>query len=177
MKNNRSGGVGIAVLLFVAGVAMFAIFGIINVRANYVFSRDFLSTWNLAEKSSSIPAKSLLIGEFVGNLESNKNMFARNNAVFLPTPDNAFENNLKAVETLRDRLNEIKVMDPTSFQYNTAIQQITAQEQGEATGLLTTLCGCYMLSNYPLVWNWIGISWIMLGLLLCIVVIASYIVK
>ena len=47
-------------------------------------------------------------------------------------------------------------MDPSSFQYNTAIEQITKQEQGEASAMSGVLYGCYALQSYPLGWGWIA---------------------
>jgi hypothetical protein len=72
----------------------------------------------------------------------------------LKTPDNSFETNYEAVISLRDRLQDISKMNETDFAYQTAIQQITAQEQGEAQQLLTELHGCYILQSYPYLWNW-----------------------
>lgn len=47
-------------------------------------------------------------------------------------------------------------MKPSSFEYNTAIQQITAQEQGDSKAMMGVISGCYELAGYPAVWKWIG---------------------
>jgi len=67
-----------------------------------------------------------------------------------------FQGQKEALETLSRRLTEIQNMNPSSFEYNTAIQQITAQEQGEANAMLSEFKGCYLLNNYTLIWGWIG---------------------
>jgi hypothetical protein len=54
-------------------------------------------------------------------------------------------------------LNEVQGMDVTSFAYQTSIQQITQQEQGEADHLMETLAGGWKLhGGYWYVWDWIG---------------------
>ena len=124
------------------------------IKADYEFENKYAYSWNLADKSSTIEAKYTYITEFVELLNSNKDDFASHNAVWLKTKDNSFDYNLKAITTLRDRLSEIKGMNTSSFEYNTAIQQITAQEQGEAHALINTLKDCYVLQNYFIVWGW-----------------------
>ena len=125
-----------------------------EVRASYKYEKNFSYAWNLSDKSSTIEAKAKYISEFVSNIEEHKDQFAENDAVFFTTPDNSFEKNLDAVKTLKERLEDIKKMDPTSFQYNTAIEQITKQEQGEAGKLLDVIEGCYFLKSYPILWGW-----------------------
>jgi hypothetical protein len=126
--------------------------------ANYNYEKNYGQLWKLAEKSSTIQAKQQYITQFVNALKEGKTngLFADYNALFLKTPNNSFDSNLKAVETLSERLIEIQNMDPKTFEYNTAIQQITAQEQGEAQDLISIFTGCYDLNNYFSVWNWIG---------------------
>lgn len=147
------------VLVFIQAVSGF--------RANYTWSRDALSYWNLADKSSSLPAKTEYLVKFIAALK--KANLAEHNAVFFKTPDNSRDSNIAALETLEARLNEIKGMDQTSFQYNTAISQITAQEQGEAGKIISELEGCYMKSNCPIAWGWWGflfaLSYVFLGLI------------
>ena len=53
-------------------------------------------------------------------------------------------------------------MNPSSFEYNTAIQQITGQEMGEAHKMIEVFESCYFLASHPSAWNWIG------GTLICI---------
>ena len=132
---------------------------LIAVRANLNYERTYSQLWSLADKSSTIPAKERYIAQFVEALKAGyvRGDFATHNAIFLQTPDNSFSSNLEAVETLTQRLKEIQEMDPKTFEYNTAIQQITAQEQGQAHSLLRVMEGCYCLKSYMLVWSWIGL--------------------
>ena len=139
------------------------------VKSEFKFENRFLSSWSLADKSSTIDAKSQYIDKFVADIISNKEEFADYDAVWLKTPNNSFENNLNALVSLKNRLSEIKGMDPTSFQYNTAIQQITQQEQGEAGGMISVIQGCWDLHNYSSVWNWIGFCFTIFSLVLIIV--------
>lgn len=126
---------------------------------NYRFEKDYLQLWELSDKTSTISAKQKYISEFVLSLENGykKGDFSSFNALFLKTPNNSFEANLNALKTLSQRLIEIQEMDPKTFEYNTAIQQITAQEQGDAHNLIGVIKGCYFLNNYFIVWNWVGV--------------------
>ena len=148
--------IGIISLLFVVGSIKQDITG------PYVLSREAFSHWDLADKSSTIEAKRKHIGAFVQAIESRRSQFASHNAVWLKTDANSFETNLTALKTLQGRLEEIQGMNPSSFEYNTAIQQITSQEQGEAGEMLQTIGGCFLLESYPLAWGWIG-AWAFLG--------------
>jgi len=146
-----------------------------NIVAEYHYEKTYAQLWQLADKSSTIPAKQDYIKQFVTALKDGKSKgeFADNNAVFLKTPNNSFDANLKALETLSLRLTEIQNMNPSSFEYNTAIQQITAQEQGEAHQMLSEFQGCYNLNSYSLVWGWIGGIYICFWLI-CLTVSAAY---
>jgi hypothetical protein len=138
------------------------------VMFDYRFEKNYEYAWNLADKSSTIEAKATYIRQFVSLLESNQPDFAEYNAKWLYTPDNSFAMNLAALKTLRDRLQEVMTMDVKSFEYQTAIQQITAQEQGEAGKLISTIKGCWLKEKYPLAWNWYVPVWIFLWLILAI---------
>ncbi|MDD5328331.1 MAG: hypothetical protein PHY02_11065, partial [Phycisphaerae bacterium] len=104
-------------------------------------------------KTSTIKAKAEHINDFVKAIEGSG--LSGNNAIFLKTPNNSFDKNLEALKTLQCRLETIKTMDVNSFQYQQAIQQITAQEQGEAQAMIDVFQGIWLLENYPLAWNWI----------------------
>ena len=47
-------------------------------------------------------------------------------------------------------------MNVQSFAYQTAIQQITQQEQGEAQYMLKVFQGSWMLIHYWYLWNWLS---------------------
>jgi hypothetical protein len=127
-----------------------------QIMSNYTYEKDYSNLWDLADKSSTIPAKQQYVTQFVSALEAGyaKGEFSDYDAVWLKTPNNSFKANIAALKTLAERLTEIQKMNPSSFEYNTAIQQITAQEQGEAAPLLHVIKGCYLKASYPLVWEW-----------------------
>jgi hypothetical protein len=133
------------------------------ILSRYTYEKQFSNLWELADKSSTIPAKQQYITQFLYALKAGETngVFADYNATWLKTPNNSFAANVKAIQTLSDRLTQIQDMDPASFQYNTAIQQITAQEQGEANRMLTVFEGCYDRENYPIIWGWISVTLIL----------------
>lgn len=137
----------------------------------YLFEREYIQLWELADKSSTISAKRDYIAKFVAVLErgNERGCFAAHNAVFLRTPNNGFVENLQALRTLANRLDEIQAMSPSSFEYNTAIQQITAQEQGEAKDLIGVIRGCYFLKSWPMAWQWLGGTVIAFGVILVLI--------
>jgi hypothetical protein len=122
------------------------------VVSEYNYTSKDLSYWNLADKASTIDQKSTYIDEFVTALQSS-GFAGMNSKLFFPTPDSSCDSNMTTLETLQSRLHDIKTMDENSFQYQSAIQQITAQEQGQADDMLNVLQSCYMRANYPLLWN------------------------
>jgi hypothetical protein len=120
----------------------------------YEYNKTYKSYWNLAVKASTIPQKTIYVDKFVIALE-NSGMNGEYDAVFLETPDNSFDKNLEALKTLQTRLQEIQLMDPKSFEYNTAISQITAQEQGESNSMLTVFSGIWWKTNHFMLWDWV----------------------
>ena len=129
-----------------------------EIKSGYEWQLLAGSQWHLADRSSTLEAKSQYINSFMLALESmkEKGMLSEYNALFLKTPQNNTENNIKALKTLQNRLGEVGTMDTKSFEYNQAIQQITAQEQGEAQALINDLFGSFQLMHYRYVWGWIG---------------------
>lgn len=127
-----------------------------NILNKYEYENKYSYAWELADKSSDLLEKCKYIDEFVYNLELGKFQgdFAKHDATRLQTKDNSFDYNLEAVKSLKRRLYEIKDMDVKSFEYNVAIQQITAQEQGEAHKMMNVFYGCYTLQNCWYIWDW-----------------------
>ncbi len=144
-------------LILFACVALASLLLVSNISGNYRFEKTYLSEWELADKSSTIQAKREHIGLFLAALKDGRDsgQFASHNAIWMKTDNNGFSKNLAALESLSGRLDEIQAMDPKSFEYNTAIQQITAQEQGEAHRMIGVFDGCFKLSQYPMAWDWI----------------------
>lgn len=141
---------GIAVVILAVA---FAIWGVIaEVFADYEYSNQIESFWSLSVKASTLEQKTTYLDQFVSAIGNAR--LSPNDAVFLKTPDNSVEQNLIALKSLQNRMHEIKAMDVQSFQYQQAISQITAQEQGEAEHLLGVIEGAWYLENHPLLWQW-----------------------
>lgn len=164
-------------VLFFSLVFM-SIFGC--VKSGYEWDLLAGSQWELADRSSTLETKSHYINAFVLSLESmDKNgMLSEYNALFLKTPQNKTENNISAIKTLKSRLEEVSLIDFKSFEYNQAIHQITAQEQGESNELIYDLRGAFLLgSNYWYVWDWIGISIIVFEITLFLGIIILILIR
>ena len=151
---------GLFTVLFLLQAASYVI-------ADYQYERDIASYWNLADKASTLEQKAAYIDQFVAKLESNSKLAGSYDALWMKTPDNSFDANLAALKSLQSRLHEVQTMDVQSFAYQTAIQQITAQEQGEAKQMLSTFHGVWTKENWFTVWDWPGICLTLLfGLLM-----------
>jgi hypothetical protein len=138
------------------------------VIADYQYENKIISQWNLAEKASTIELKSQYIDQFMVAIDKPE-FRGQYNAVILKTPDNSFDANFNALQSFQGRLQEIKTMDVRSFEYQTAIQQITAQEQGEADEMLSVIHGIWLKDNYPLLWDWVCAVQVLLSIvILCI---------
>jgi len=130
-----------------------------EIYTNYECDRDLLSYWNLSNKASTLKQKSLYLDEFVANLEAAH--LSGNNALLLKTPDNSYEQNIVTLKSLQSRMEEIKGMDVRSFEYQQAMYQISAQEEGGVNGV-HDLVGIWYLDHHPSVWGWIdGIRWLL----------------
>jgi predicted negative regulator of RcsB-dependent stress response len=145
--------IGIA-LTFLGIFALFMTIGY-AIKANYQYEKQIKSHWELSDKASTISQKSAEVDIFVAQLEQS-NLQGTYDAIVFPTPDNSFDNNFIALKSLQSRLHQIDTMDANSFQYNTAIQQITEQEQGGACAMLNIFKGCWYKEHYILLWDWIA---------------------
>lgn len=122
---------------------------------SYNYNRTIGDWWSLGIKASTIQKKIEYIDKFVAGLDEAK-LSGEYNSLFFKTPNESFDDNYQALKSLQSRLHEIEKMDVSSFQYQTAIQQITAQEQDEAGAMLTVFQGIWIKKHYPLFWDiWI----------------------
>lgn len=167
MKNHLGKFLTILAIIWL-GVVVFT-----SIKADYEYSKDIKCYWALADKSSTIAEKTVNIDLFVQALE-NSNLQGKYNALIFKTPDNSFDNNLKALKSLQSRLHDVSNMNVSSFEYQTAIQQITGQEQGEATTMLCTLEGIWYKEHYFLLWNWVGFTHGILLVILAVVGITRW---
>jgi predicted negative regulator of RcsB-dependent stress response len=149
---------GVILILVAVFLIGFSIFG--AVRMSYQWDNQFASPWNLADKSSTLSQKAEYIDKFVSNLKAGIDA-NDHDALYFKTPNNSCGENIKAVESLASRLHELQKADPESMAYQQAIQQITAQEQGEASEMITTLQGCWQKHAHPWYWNpWLGLLYV-----------------
>lgn len=132
--------------------------------AGFTYDKTIGSFWDLSVKASTIQQKSEYLDRFVTAIEAAD--LAEYNAVFLKTPNNNTAQNLIALKSLQGRMHTIIGMDENSFQYQQAMQQITAQEQDEANDMLATFAGAWYLQNHPFLWDWIGVTlWLFISAL------------
>jgi hypothetical protein len=146
----------------IAAVLGMIVWGANEILASYHYENTIGSYWALSDKASTLVQKSTYLDQYVEALERSS-LAGTSNAIFLKTPNNSFDQNMVALKSLQGRMHQIQNMDEQSFAYQTAIQQITAQEQGEAYQLTSTFEGCWYLANHPFLWQWIdAIVWITL---------------
>lgn len=136
----------------------------VDIIGSYQYENEIKSYWQLADKASTVENKSIYIDKFVESLE-NLRFEGKHDALYLSTPNNSFDSNLEALKTLQQRLQEIKKMDVTSFEYQTAMQQITEQEQGDAKNMLNVFSGIWWKEHHILLWGWIAL----IQIILCII--------
>jgi len=140
----------------------------------YLYDSRIQSYWDLAVKASTLDQKAAFLDQFVDALEA-ANLHG-NDALIWATPNNSAEQNMVALKSLQKRMQEIKGMDVTSFQYQQAISQITAQEQGEAQSMLSTLRGVWFKSNHFWLWGKIDALRWLLEIVVCgIILIIGYV--
>jgi hypothetical protein len=123
-----------------------------TITTTYDYNREIGSNWDLSVKASTIAKKSEYLDKFVKALDKPE-FHGQYNALFFPTPNNSFDSNFEALKSLQTRLEAIKSMDENSFAYQTAIQQITAQEQDEAGEMLGVFGGIYWKQNAYWLWH------------------------
>jgi hypothetical protein len=116
-------------------------------KGSYEYAVSIGAHWEMADRSSTIQAKSAHLDKFVEALER-QGLDGACNALFLCKPEDSFDQNLLAVKTLQARLHEIAQMNVASFEYQIAIQQITEQEQGEARAMTSTFEDIWWKQNY-----------------------------
>lgn len=156
----------LSILIAVIVVVLTGIYAAYDVYRSYLYNREIQSYWDLADKSSTIQKKSEYIDIFVDKLEQS-GLHGNYNAIWQTTPDNSFDCNFDALKTLQKRLHDVQNMEVTSFEYQTAMQQITGQEQGESADMISVFKGTWTKEHYPLMWGWIsaiiytliGLSW------------------
>jgi len=129
-----------------------------DVHASFQYENQVESYWTLSEKASTLEQKSAYLDQFVKALDDSH--LSGNGAWIWQTPDNDYGQNYTALKSLQQRMEEIKGMNVKSFEYQQAISQITAQEQGEARTLLACIKDVWFKCQHPLFWG----PWELLGI-------------
>lgn len=143
-----------AIFLLVLGLLIAVPRGITRVIMTYEYTNKVECNWDLSVRASTIAQKSEYMDKFVSAIEK-CNLEGTNSSLLLQTPETDFNENFKALKSLQKRLKDISGLDENSFAYQTALQQITAQEQGEAGAMLRHIQSCWNRQNYYSFWNWI----------------------
>ncbi len=155
----------IGAVLCLIGISLF-VGQIVNLAvSNNQYCNEISNYWSLADKASTIDTKSQYIDKFVESL-NNSGLKGKYDAIYLKNPDNSFDSNFEMLKTLQTRLHEIKTMNVSSFEYQQAISQITAQEQGEAKNMIDVFEGTWYLENHTWIWSWIGFLWFIFEMIL-----------
>lgn len=148
--NNISSKVGW--LLLAIGIIFACSRGAYRYYAKFDYRNTISNNWDLSERASTISQKSEYMNKFVAALET-QHLTGLNSNLWFQTPSTSFDENMKALKSLQKRLIDISGMDETTMAYQTAIQQITAQEQGEGKSMLDVLYKCWQRQNYYTIWN------------------------
>ena len=158
-KKEQKMGRIISGILMILVSSCFCVLSIVQCSsAKIEYHNEVSYAWDLADKSSTLSEKSRYVDEFISNLK--KIEHTEYGAMVFKTKEKRFDLNLKALESLGKRLKEVQKLDINSFAYQTAIQQITGQEQGEATAMLWIFYNSFILEKYwwgyeaVVIWVW-----------------------
>lgn len=142
----------IGIILIILGSVFALTRGGMRLYANWEYENSVENYWVLADRASTISQKAEYIDYFANELRKS-NLNGINANLIWKTKATSFDENFKALTSLRDRLNAISGMDENSLAYQTALQQITSQEQGEAKSMLDNFEECWTRVNYYTLWN------------------------
>ncbi len=138
----------IMVFVILAGIAAVVCYAV----DNNDYTNQVGNFWTLADRASTIEQKSDYMDQYYTALQ-NAGLQGMSSALLFKNSENGFDTNLAALKSLTDRLHAIKTMDENSYQYQAAIQQITAQEQGQASDMLGVFSSCWWEKNHYFFWN------------------------
>ncbi len=154
-------------IITLVGIVLLIGYIVSGTRAYWEYETDIYSYWSLSDKASTIEKKSEYMDQYVGALEDAH--LSGHNAAIFRTPDNSYEQNFIALQTLQQRLHDILHMDINSFEYQKAMEQITEQEQGDAFDMTHTFTGIWYKKHHPMLWSWWCICGVIGNLLLIII--------
>ena len=151
--------------LMVGSVIIGIVLIMMSVFADVEFNRNIGNYWDLADKSSTIERKGEYVDKYIEAFAAAK-LEGTYDSLFFPTPSNNFDQNFEALKSLQKRLDEIHSMNPSSFEYQTALQQITDHEFTENTAVISVLEGSWWKVHHYLLWNWLIQVGLWLGLII-----------
>lgn len=139
-------------LLIILCIVFISIRSCHRLNAEAEYNTKIGSNWELGERASTISQKKEYIHNYADALKAS-NLTGLNANLIYETPDASFDNNMIALQSLCDRLDSIATMDEGSFEYQTAIQQITQQEQAEAGAMTEVFYDCWLREYHYSFWN------------------------
>ena len=160
----KTGGIIIVILGILWGIML----GINQYKADIQWNEAAGKYWTLADRASTLEAKRTNINLFVSAIDK-LNLKGTHNTIFFEQELNGFDANFTALKTLQTRLAEMNGMDQNSMAYQQAIQQITAQEQGDAEEMIGNIYGCWMKDQHMLLFGCV-VGWLWLAVIIVIIV-------
>lgn len=154
----------ICLIISILAIVLYIIFGISSMNK---YDTDFGANWQLSKSAATIEQKSIYIDKFVQDIEKG-GFEGKFDAIFNPNDNNSYEQNLIVLKTLQQRLHELKILPMTSFDYNTALQQLTVQQDRISNNMIYTFSGIWYKEHHFLLWNWIcfvGICFFSIGII------------
>lgn len=94
---------------------------------SYEYDKQVGDYFELSDRASDVQIKAQYFNKYVDALERN-GLTQGQSSIFFQRPTSDLANNYQVAKSLQSRLDNITKMNPKSFEYQTAMQQITLQE-------------------------------------------------
>ena len=117
--------ISIVLLVFLIAIGVNGIYQ--DVTWSYQYDKQIGDYFELSDRSSDASVKLQYFNKFVDALERN-DLTNGQTSVFWQRPISELSYNYQVAKSLQSRLENISQMNPKSFEYQTAMQQITLQE-------------------------------------------------
>jgi len=118
---------GFFLLLVLLIIGSILVTGIVPVFMNYDYDNNIGSFFELSDKASTIDKKLEYLQQYEAALK-NYGLDSGQSTIFFPTKNTNLEENFAVLGSLKQRLVDTAKMNPSSFEYQQAISQITSQE-------------------------------------------------
>lgn len=160
---------------------MATIFGLIlvsyigfGVKAWGEYESQYGYNWTMAVNSSTLDKKSYYVDKYIQTIEESGEFNGKSAAILVKTPAEAYENNLASLKDLQSRLKEIKSVDIKSFEYQTAIQQITEQIITNENRNTLNIQHMWFINHYFLLSDWLCFFGVIISAILFVVFFICY---